>query len=101
MRLYWEIGKRAFQRQLAYRTANLAGLFTNAVFGYLRAVIMLALFETVTDVAGYDLPTAIAYSWATQAALMIIATEVPVRPDVVAQVAEQPGVQSARAIDLG
>jgi ABC-2 type transport system permease protein len=73
MRVYFEVARRAFQRQLAYRTANLAGFFTNAVFGYLRAAIVLTLYEARTDVAGYDLPTAMAYSWTTQATLMIIA----------------------------
>jgi hypothetical protein len=34
MRLYWEVARRAVQRQLAYRTENLAGLFTNAFFGF-------------------------------------------------------------------
>jgi D-3-phosphoglycerate dehydrogenase len=36
-----------------------------------------------------------------EAALMVIATETPVPADVVASVTRQPGVQSARAIDLG
>jgi len=31
----------------------------------------------------------------------VIATDAPVPPEVVARVTEQPGVQSARAIDLG
>src|SRR5689334_4059449 len=73
MRVYFEVGRRAFQRQLAYRTASLAGFFTNAVFGYLRAAVMFALYEARTDVAGYDLSTAMSYSWTTQSTLMIIA----------------------------
>jgi D-3-phosphoglycerate dehydrogenase len=36
-----------------------------------------------------------------EAALMVIATEVPVPDDVVERVTQQPGVQSARSIDLG
>jgi D-3-phosphoglycerate dehydrogenase len=36
-----------------------------------------------------------------EAALMVIATDIPVPADVVARVAQQAGVQSARAIDLG
>jgi D-3-phosphoglycerate dehydrogenase len=36
-----------------------------------------------------------------EAALMVIATEVPVPSDVVERITRQPGVQSARAIDLG
>ena len=35
MRLYFEVARRALQRQFAYRTENLAGLFTNVFFGYL------------------------------------------------------------------
>ena len=73
MRLYYEVARRALQRQLAYRTANLAGFFTNAVFGYLRAAVMMALYAQRTDVGGYDVTAAISYSWATQATLMIIA----------------------------
>lgn len=67
------MARRSFQRQLAYRTANLAGLFTSAVFGYLRATIIVVFYEAQTVVAGYDLPTALAYTWTIQAALMIIA----------------------------
>jgi len=33
MRVYIEVGKRAFQQQLVYRTANLAGLATNSFWG--------------------------------------------------------------------
>jgi ABC-2 type transport system permease protein len=73
VRLYVEVAKRAFQRQLAYRTANLAGLVTNAVFGYLRALIILALFEARGDVAGYDATAALSYTWATQATIMCVA----------------------------
>ena len=42
MRLYWEVAKRSFQRQLAYRAATLAGLVTNAFFGYLRGAVFMA-----------------------------------------------------------
>jgi hypothetical protein len=31
--MYWAIIRLSFQRQLTYRTANLAGLATNALFG--------------------------------------------------------------------
>jgi len=41
MRLYWEVGKRAFQRQLAYRSANVNGLITTVCFGYLRSSVLL------------------------------------------------------------
>ncbi|MBI2940776.1 MAG: ABC-2 family transporter protein [Chloroflexi bacterium] len=71
-RLYWEIGKRAFQRQLAYRTANLAGLFTNACFGYLRGSVFIALYQTERSIGGYDVSAAVTFTWVTQALIMVV-----------------------------
>ena len=45
MRLFWEIAKLSFQRQIAYRAATLAGLVTNFFFGLLRAALMVALYR--------------------------------------------------------
>src|SRR4051812_24151200 len=73
MRLYWELARRAFQRQLAYRTANIAGLITNLVFGYLRAAVMLALYASQSSIGGYDRRDAVTYLWGTQACVMVIA----------------------------
>jgi ABC-2 type transport system permease protein len=73
VRVYWEVARRAFQRQLAYRTANLAGLATNAVFGYLRAAVMLALYAEAETIGGYERADAISYLWVTQACVMLIA----------------------------
>lgn len=73
MRLYWEIAKRAFQRQLAYRTANLAGLVTNVFFGYVRATIFVAAFAgSGAPIAGYELSAAVTYTWITQALIMTV-----------------------------
>jgi ABC-2 type transport system permease protein len=73
MRLYWEVARRAVQRQLAYRTENLAGLFTNSFFGYLRGAFLLAIYRTTNDVAGYDASAALTYAWITQALIMVVA----------------------------
>ena len=72
MRLYWEVARRALQRQLAYRTENLAGLVTNVFFGYLRAAVFLAVYQHQASVGGYDVGAAVTYSWVTQAMLMIV-----------------------------
>jgi ABC-2 type transport system permease protein len=72
MRLYWELAKRAFQRQLAYRTANLAGLTTNAFFGYVRAAVLLAAFSGRGSVAGYDAAQVVTFTWVTQALIMVV-----------------------------
>ena len=73
MRLYWELARRALQRQLAYRTENLAGLVTNVFFGYLRAAVLLAVYQAASTVGGYDAEAAVTYAWITQAMIMIVA----------------------------
>ncbi len=73
MRLYWEVARRALQRQFAYRTENLAGLFTNVFFGYLRAAVFVAVYQSTSNVGGYDQSAAVTFTWLTQAMIMIIA----------------------------
>jgi ABC-2 type transport system permease protein len=74
MLLYWAVVRMAFRRQLAYRTANLAGLLTNSFFGLLRAYLFIALFtsEPETSISGYDLQAAATYTWVTQALIMVV-----------------------------
>jgi ABC-2 type transport system permease protein len=68
MRLYLELAKKSFQRQIAYRTATLAGLITNLFFGVLRASILIAVFNAqTTSVANYSAQDAITYTGLTQA----------------------------------
>src|SRR5438445_3104159 len=75
MRLYWEVARRALQRQLAYRTENLAGLVTNIFFGYVRAALLVAAYQnnTTSNLAGYDTQGAATYAWITQALIMVVA----------------------------
>jgi viologen exporter family transport system permease protein len=72
--LYAAVTRVAFRRQLAYRTANLAGLATNAFFGLLRASLFIALFTSSeqSTIGGYDLQAAVTYTWVTQAMIMVI-----------------------------
>lgn len=70
MRLYVEVAKRAFQRQLAYRTANLAGLTTNSFWGALRSFVFIGLYQGRSVEAGWTLADAIDYVWLTQALIM-------------------------------
>jgi ABC-2 type transport system permease protein len=72
--LYAAVVRMSFRRQLAYRTANLAGLATNAFFGYMRAALFIALFgaNTQTTIGGYDLQAAASYTWVTQAMIMLV-----------------------------
>jgi ABC-2 type transport system permease protein len=68
MRLYLELAKKSFQRQVAYRTATVAGLITNTFFGVLRASILIAVYHAQTrSVPDYSVRDAITYTGLTQA----------------------------------
>jgi ABC-2 type transport system permease protein len=67
MRIFWELAKLSFQRQLAYRTAHLAGLATNFFFGLLRAAVLLGLYGTREQVAGYTTTMAVTFTGLSQA----------------------------------
>jgi len=76
MRLYLELAKKAAQRQLAYRQANLAGLATNLFFGALRAHVLIALYAarsaTQANIGGYSLTAAITYTALSQSMLRAV-----------------------------
>lgn len=72
MRLFWEISKLAFQRQLTYRAAILAGLATNFFFGILRASVLIALFHGRSEVADMTINDAITFTGLTQAAIAFL-----------------------------
>jgi ABC-type uncharacterized transport system permease subunit len=59
--LYWEVFRHGFRRYATYRAATVAGLFTNTVFGFLRAYVLVALFAATATVGGYDLSDALTY----------------------------------------
>lgn len=71
MRVWWEVARRGFRRYATYRWATVAGVFTNSVFGFMRAYVFVALFEATRGrVGGYDLADALTYTFLTQAMLM-------------------------------
>jgi ABC-2 type transport system permease protein len=72
LRLDWEIAKRGYRRHAAYPAATWAGVFTNTVFGFVSAYILLAVYEHRTDVGGYDAADAVTYVWLAQALLMTV-----------------------------
>jgi len=72
MRLFLELTKLAFQRQLTYRAATLAGLATNIFFGILRAAVLVALYGVQTQVAGMTITDAITYTGISQAAIAFL-----------------------------
>jgi ABC-2 type transport system permease protein len=72
VRLDWELARRGYGRYAAYPGATYAGLFTNVVFGFLIAYILLAVYERATVIGGYDVRDAIAYVWLSQGLLTVV-----------------------------
>ena len=72
LRLDLEYAKRGYRRYAAYPAATIAGVFVNAVFGFLRAYVLLALFAQRDNIGGYDGATAVTYAWLTQALIMTV-----------------------------
>lgn len=72
MGLWWAVMKRSFRRHATYRGATLAGLFTNTVFGFIQAYVMLAIFSQRGSVGGFDRRDALTYVFVTQGFLMVI-----------------------------
>lgn len=72
MRLYWEVARRGFRRYVTYRGATLAGIFTNTVFGFIRAYVLIALFRARGSINGYDLTDALTYNWVIEGLLMVM-----------------------------
>ncbi len=69
MRLWWEVARRGWRQRSAYRAAVVAGLFTNASFGALRAYVLLAVLAQRDTVGGFDETAAVGFVFFTQALL--------------------------------
>ena len=72
MRLFFELVRISFQRQLTYRAATLAGLATNFFFGLLRASVLTALYGARREVAGISLQGAVTFTGLTQALIAFL-----------------------------
>ena len=72
MRLYWELSKLAFQRQITYRAATLAGLVTNLFFGLLRVAVLMALYGSRSQVEGISAADAITYTGISQGTIAFL-----------------------------
>ena len=72
MKVFWEITKLSFQRQLSYRAATVAGLITNIFFGLLRASVLVALYNNREVVEGLSVQDIITYTGLTQAVIVYL-----------------------------
>lgn len=72
MRVYAEVVRRSFRRYATYRAATAAGAFTNTVFGFIQAYVMVAVFQAREDVGGLDRTEALTFVFLTQAMIMSV-----------------------------
>jgi ABC-2 type transport system permease protein len=73
LRLYFEFARRGYRRYAAYPAATVAGVFTNTIFGFMVAYILLALYRDRDEIAGYDASDAVTYAWVSQALIGALA----------------------------
>ncbi|MEU2039627.1 ABC transporter permease [Nocardia niwae] len=67
--LYASLVGAGFRRQWQYKAAMFAGLFTNCVFGFVRAAVLAAAVDAAGDFGGYDRGSIGAYVWLSQGLL--------------------------------
>jgi ABC-2 type transport system permease protein len=70
MRLYLEVARRTYARISTYRAATLAGVFTNTVFGFLLAYVMLAVYSERATVGGFTVAETLTFTFVAQGLLM-------------------------------
>lgn len=72
VRVYAEVSRRTFRRMTVYRGATAAGVFTNTVFGFLIAYVLLAVYRERAEVGGFDPVDAVTFTFVAQALLMAV-----------------------------
>jgi viologen exporter family transport system permease protein len=72
VRLYFEVARRTYARISTYRGATLAGVFTNTVFGFLLAYVLLAVYDERQAVGGFDATDAVTFTFVAQGLLMVV-----------------------------
>ena len=74
MRLWFEVARRSFRRHSTYRAATYAGVFTNTVFGFIKAYVLIAVFAARdgAPVDGLDVTDAVTFAWMGQALYVMV-----------------------------
>jgi len=70
MRLYLEVARRSYERISTYRSATIAGVFTNTVFGFLLAYVLQAVYAERSTVGAFDVADAVTFTFVAQGLLM-------------------------------
>ena len=63
MRWMWEVATRAYRRQATYRGATFAGVFTNTVFGFILAYVLLAVYQQRSTIGGFTSVDAVTFTF--------------------------------------
>jgi len=63
---YWQVARRTFQRHSTYRGATFAGLVIGTTFGFLRAYVLLAVYEQQDTIGGLDAMGALTFTFVSQ-----------------------------------
>ena len=71
MSLWWAVARRSFRRAATYPSAVAAGVFTNTVFGCVRAWVLLAALAGSVRLGGYDATDAVTFTFLTQGLIMV------------------------------
>ncbi len=66
------VAARSYRRQSTYRGATAAGVFTNTVFGFILAYVLLAVMRERPNVGGFDAIDAVTFTFVTQGMLMVV-----------------------------
>jgi ABC-2 type transport system permease protein len=72
MALHWAVARRSFRRHSTYRGATIAGAFTNTVFGFIQAYVLLAVFRERDTVAGFDAIDVVTFTFVAQGMLAVV-----------------------------
>jgi ABC-2 type transport system permease protein len=70
VKVYLAIAAKSFQRSLAYRAANVAGIITNTFFAAVYVYVYIALFRGRGEVGGLSVQDTITYTVVSQSLLM-------------------------------
>lgn len=73
VRVYVEVARRSFRRFSTYRAATLAGVFTNSVFGMIRAAVFIAVVKAKPGAGGYDVRDVVTFTFISQGLLAFLA----------------------------
>ena len=70
MRLYVEVARRTYACTSTYRSATVAGVFTNTVFGFLLAYVLRPCTQQRPAVGAFDVTDAVTFTFVAQGLLM-------------------------------